>query len=260
MPGLSRKELLELLDSYGHCFGHVMIIPDLIGMASLGICVREVGGIIGLEVTRQLLRPSARFAKRLLDLALAAVIIPLVTPVLAVVAGLIKLESPGPVFFANERIGIGGCKFKALKLRSMVTNGDQVLSEYLTQNPSEAQSWRTCQKLERDPRVTRIGRFIRKTSIDELPQLWNVLKGDMSVVGPRPFLESQIDLYGPNFQLYKMVRPGITGLWQVSGRNRCTFAERVAFDSYVIQNWSVWMDIYILARTVSVVLTTRGAY
>ncbi len=260
MPSLSRNELLRLLDRYGHCFGHVMVIPDLIGMSSIGIRVREMRGIIGLEVTRQLLRPSAKIAKRMLDLAIAVTIVPLIAPAMLAIAALIRLESPGPVFFANERIGLGGRKFKAWKLRTMVVDGDEVLRQYLTENPEERFTFARQQKLRRDPRITRLGRILRKTSIDELPQLWNVLKGDMSVVGPRPFLESQIDLYGRSYELYKLVRPGITGLWQVSGRNQLSFADRVQLDAYCIQNWSVWMDIYILARTFGVVLTARGAY
>jgi Undecaprenyl-phosphate galactose phosphotransferase WbaP len=224
------------------------------------MCVRDVGGIIGLEVTRQLLRPSAQFAKRALDLAITIAFAPFALPLVALMAVLIRLESSGPALYANERIGYRGRTFKAWKLRSMVVNGDEVLRRYLNDHPEEKQTWQSKQKLKRDPRLTGIGRFLRKTSIDEIPQFWNVLKGDMSVVGPRPFLESQVEMYGPSFQLYKQVRPGITGLWQVSGRNHLTFKERVQLDAYVIQNWSVWMDIYILARTISVVLTAKGAY
>lgn len=120
--------------------------------------------------------------------------------------------------------------------------------------------WNATQKLKHDPRVTRVGRLIRKTSIDELPQFLSVLRGDMSLVGPRPILEEQIGMYGPAFDLYKQVRPGISGLWQVSGRNHLSFAERAKLDRYVIQNWSVWLDLYILARTASVVITGHGAY
>jgi lipopolysaccharide/colanic/teichoic acid biosynthesis glycosyltransferase len=173
---------------------------------------------------------------------------------------LIKLEDRGPIFYANERIGLRGRKFKAWKLRSMVMNGEAVLLDYLEKNPHERAQWQATQKLKRDPRLTRTGRFIRKTSIDELPQFWNVLIGEMSVVGPRPMLESQVDLYGPSFRLYKQVRPGVTGLWQVSGRNHLTFADRATLDKYVIQNWSVWLDIYILFRTVRAVITADGAY
>jgi Undecaprenyl-phosphate galactose phosphotransferase WbaP len=260
MPSLEREEMLRLLDLYGACFSHVLVIPNLIGMTSLGICAREMGGIVGLEVTRQLLRPSARFAKRTLDLAITLLAAPLIALIVAAAGILIKLESRGPVFYGNERIGLHGKRFKAWKLRSMQVNGDAVLAEYLAKHPEEAAVWQATQKLRRDPRVTRIGAIIRKASIDELPQFWNVLVGQMSVVGPRPVLEKQIVLYGPSFNLYKQVRPGMTGLWQVSGRNELTFFERVKLDKYVIQNWSVWLDLYILARTAGVVLTAKGAY
>jgi Undecaprenyl-phosphate galactose phosphotransferase WbaP len=248
------------VDRYGRCFGHLIVIPNLIGMTSLGICAREVGGMIGLEVSQKLLRPSSRVLKRLVDLVIAAVLLVPVALLLAVAGFLIKLEDGGPVFYSNERLGLGGKKFKALKLRSMVADGDRVFRQYLAANPEEASHWHNNQKLRLDPRLTRIGRIIRKTSIDELPQIWNVLIGEMSVVGPRPVLESQVGMYGPTFELYKQVRPGMTGLWQVSGRNHLSFAERVRLDKYVIQNWSVWMDLYILARTARVVLSADGAY
>ena len=260
MPSLSRKQLLGLLDRYGHCFGHVMVIPDLIGMASLGLSVREVGGIIGLEVTHKLLQPSAQFVKRLLDLVITLALAPFVLAIVALAAALIRLGSPGPALLTNERVGFGGRKFKVWKLRSMVINGEEVLQEYFARHPEDIPHWNLTQKLKNDPRVTPIGRIIRKTSIDELPQLWNVLVGDMSIVGPRPMLESQVPLYGAAFASYRRVRPGITGLWQISGRNHLTFAERARLDVYTIQNWSVWLDIYILARTISVVLTAKGAY
>ncbi len=260
MPELSRHELLDLVDRYGKCFGHLIIIPNLIGMTSLGISAREVGGIIGLEVAQQLLRPSARLLKRCLDVSLALSLAVPVALIVALAAIIIKLEDGGPAFYGDERIGLGGKKFKAWKLRSMMTNGAEVLSRHLDANPEEALAWHAAQKLKRDPRVTAIGRIIRKSSIDELPQLWNVIIGEMSVVGPRPILEKQIDLYGTAISLYTQVRPGITGLWQVSGRNHLSFAERAKLDKYVIQNWSVWLDLYILARTAKVVVLATGAY
>jgi Undecaprenyl-phosphate galactose phosphotransferase WbaP len=260
MPSLSRKELLRLLDQYGHCFRHIMVIPDLIGMASLGLSVREVSGVIGLEVTQKLLQPSARFAKRVLDLTLTLAISPVVMLTVAIAAILVRLESRGPILLANERVGMGGRKFKAWKLRSMVVNGDEVLKKHFERHPEALVEWQATQKLKNDPRVTRVGKIIRKASIDELPQLWNVLIGEMSLVGPRPMLEKQVALYGSGFESYRRVRPGITGLWQISGRNHLTFSERASLDSYTIRNWSVWMDIYILARTISVVLTANGAY
>ncbi len=260
MPRLEREEILRLIDLYGACFSHILVIPNLIGMTSLGICAREMGGIVGLEVTRQLLRPSARFAKRTLDLTISLLLAPLVAAIVAIAALMIKLEGPGPVFYGNDRIGLYGRKFKAWKLRSMRLDGDEVLERHLAEHPAEALEYHSTQKLKNDPRITRVGFFLRKTSIDELPQFFNVLIGQMSIVGPRPVLEKQISIYGPSFNLYKQVRPGITGLWQVSGRNHLAFSERVRMDKYVIQNWSVWLDIYILARTAGVVLTGKGAY
>ncbi len=260
MPSLEREELLGLIDLYSCCFSHVLVIPNLIGMTSLGICAREMGGIVGLEVTRQLLRPSARFAKRTLDLVITLLLSPFIAAIVAIAAILIKLEGPGPVFYGNDRVGFGGKIFKAWKLRSMQVNAHDVLTKYLDEHPEEALEWHFTQKLKKDPRITRIGAFLRKTSIDELPQFWNVLIGQMSVVGPRPMLENQVEMYGPSFGLYKQVHPGITGLWQVSGRNHLSFSERVRLDKYVIQNWSVWLDLYILARTAGVVLTGTGAY
>lgn len=260
MPGISREDLLSLLSGYGQCFGHLLVIPNLIGMTSLGISARNIGGIIGLEVRQELLRPTSRLMKRTLDLAITLLLAPVVIPIIAVVAILVLLESPGPVFHKCERVGRGGRVFKVWKIRSMVLNGDRALREYLEKNPSEYQEWNSTQKLKRDPRITRVGRIIRKTSIDELPQLWNVLIGEMSIVGPRPIQEDQIGMYGPSFILYKQVRPGITGLWQVSGRNHLPFSERVNLDRFVIQNWSVWLDIYVLALTARVVVTANGAY
>jgi Undecaprenyl-phosphate galactose phosphotransferase WbaP len=260
MPSLSRDEMLRLIDLYGACFSHVLVIPNLIGMTSLGICAREIGGIVGLEVTRQLLRPAARFAKRSLDLALVTAAAPFVSLIVGLFALLIKLDDGGPVFYGNKRIGVGGKNFDVWKLRSMSVNGEEILARYLDQNPSEAAEWHNRQKLKKDPRITRVGAIIRKTSIDELPQLWNVFVGQMSLVGPRPLLQNQVPLYGASFSLYKQVRPGITGLWQVSGRSDLSFHERVKLDKYVIQNWSVWLDLYILARTLGVVITGKGAY
>ncbi len=260
MPRLSNDELLKVLNCYGQCFSHVMVIPDMAGMASLGLNIREVGGIIGLEVTHSLLRPSAQLAKRIIDLLIAVPVALLSLPAIAMIAALIKLESKGPVFYCNERIGYRGRTFGAWKLRSMVVNGNEVLQKYFERHPDERLAWERTQKLKHDPRVTTIGRIIRKTSMDELPQLWNVLRGEMSIVGPRPFLRNQIEMYGPTFELYKRVRPGITGLWQISGRNHLPFSERVRLDAFLIQNWSVWLDLYIIARTVTAVLTAKGAY
>jgi lipopolysaccharide/colanic/teichoic acid biosynthesis glycosyltransferase len=142
----------------------------------------------------------------------------------------------------------------------MFQDAHYVLEQYLEDNPDARDEWERDQKLRYDPRVTRIGRFLRKTSLDELPQLWNVLRGEMSLVGPRPIVTKEIEKYGPYFGAYTMVKPGITGLWQVSGRNNTTYEERVQLDAYYVRNWSPWMDLYLLIRTIRIVLFAHGAY
>ncbi|WP_338064767.1 exopolysaccharide biosynthesis polyprenyl glycosylphosphotransferase [Thermus parvatiensis] len=207
-----------------------------------------------------MLLPGPRLAKRIIDVGLSLIGGLLLLPFLALIAILIKLDSPGPVLYGHTRIGQNGRRFKAWKFRSMVKDADKVLKEYLEKHPELREEWERDQKLRSDPRVTRIGRILRQTSLDELPQLWNVLRGEMSLVGPRPIVQDEVIKYGEKFALYIKVKPGMTGLWQVSGRNDTTYQERVNLDIYYIRNWSLWLDLYILARTVWVVLTRKGAY
>jgi lipopolysaccharide/colanic/teichoic acid biosynthesis glycosyltransferase len=194
----------------------------------------------------------------------------LFAPFLFIVIGLIKLDSPGPVFYSQERISMDRRRKKRLgadtrkifiyKFRSMYINADQMLTEHLANDQQARQEWNQTQKLRNDPRITPVGRWLRKFSIDEIPQLYNVLKGEMSLVGPRPMMTDQVKSYGKSFEAYSRVRPGLTGFWQVSGRNTTTFQERARFDLYYVHNWSIWLDLYILARTVWVVLSREGAY
>jgi Undecaprenyl-phosphate galactose phosphotransferase WbaP len=172
----------------------------------------------------------------------------------------VSLESPGPVFYGHRRIGRDHISFRAWKLRSMQVNGDELLQRILAEDGAMREEWYRDRKLRRDPRITRVGKFLRKTSLDELPQLWNVLRGEMSLVGPRPIVEEEVASYGENFSLYCRVTPGLTGLWQVSGRNAVSSRDRVRLDSYYVRNWSPWLDLHILARTAKVVLTGQGAY
>ena len=260
MPGAGRERLLQVVERCGACFSHVLVVPDLFGLSSLWVAARDLQGTVALEVRQQLLLPGPRLLKRVLDLAATLALGLFSLPVLALVAVAVKLDSPGPVFFAQTRIGKGGRKFRAWKFRTMVRDAEEVLERYLLEHPELREEWLQDQKLRRDPRVTRVGRFLRRTSLDELPQLWNVLRGEMSLVGPRPIVDAEVPRYGPRFALYAQVLPGITGLWQVSGRNDTTYEERVELDSYYVRNWSPWLDLYILARTVWVVLTARGAY
>ena len=198
-------------------------------------------------------RPSL-VLKRLVDLAGAAAGLALAIPLGLLVSVLIWLESGGPVFYRQERIGLGGRPFWMLKFRSMPVNAEGLLEAYLEAQPDRRQEFDSYQKLSPDPRPTPVGRLLRRFSLDELPQLWNVLKGEMSLVGPRPCLPEQLANYGRLIQDYSNFRPGMTGLWQVSGRNRLSFAERVSLDERYLQNWSLSWDWWILCATPRAVL------
>jgi undecaprenyl-phosphate galactose phosphotransferase len=172
-----------------------------------------------------------------------------------------RIRETGPkAIFGHVRVGRDGNTFRCLKFRTMVPNADEVLARVLAEDPEAREEWERNFKLKDDPRVTQIGAFLRSTSLDELPQLWNVLKGEMSVVGPRPVIEEELARYGDQLRYYLEARPGITGLWQVSGRNDTGYEDRVALDSWYVRNWSLWYDVVILVRTIAVVLKRKGAY
>ena len=196
-----------------------------------------------------------RFVKRAIDCMLVLLAAPVIVPLIAIAALLIARDGGSP-FYVQSRVGQNGRIFRMWKLRSMVPNADEILEKYLSENPEARAEWDSTQKLKTDPRITPIGKFIRKTSLDELPQLWNVLKGDMSLVGPRPMMVSQQDLY--HGQSYFRLRPGITGFWQISDRNECRFRDRVRFDDAYDAAVSLKTDTVVLMRTVSVVLRGTG--
>jgi len=260
MPDSPPAKMIGLLDRHGKTFSRIFMVPGLSGLSSIGVEIRDVSRILTLELRKSLLMAGPRAAKRCLDLVLSLAAIVCLAPVLLIIAALIKLESRGPALYRQSRIGLDRGQFFVWKFRSMVVNADQVLNDYLAANPELRAEWDRDQKLRNDPRISRIGRFLRKTSLDELPQLLNVLRGEMSLVGPRPIVDSEVRKYGESFALYTQVIPGLTGLWQVSGRNLTTYDERVELDNYYVRNWSPWLDIYLLARTVKVVVTGYGAY
>ena len=203
-------------------------------------------------------------AKRVLDLFLTSIALVVGFPFLATICLLIRLSSRGPIFYSQGRIGLGGREFRAWKFRSMQQNADQVLEAYLANNPAARWEWNEKHKLENDPRVTSIGKFLRASSLDELPQLWNILRGDMSLVGPRPIIDSPtydasyVHDYSEEFEAYKTVRPGLTGLWQVRCRNAGVYELRIYWDMYYIRNWCVWLDLYLIMRTIKTVLMREG--
>ena len=198
--------------------------------------------------------------KRGLDLALIFLALPLLVPIFGIIALMMKLKEPdGRIFFSHQRMGFGGKPFGCLKFRSMKENGDEILAQYLKQNPQEVEYFEKYHKYEHDPRITKLGDFLRRSSLDELPQLINVLKGEMSIVGPRPCAQYERKDMGEYADLILAVKPGITGLWQVSGRSDVDFATRAGMDTWYMKNWSIWNDIVIIIKTFKVVLVREGA-
>lgn len=217
-------------------------------------------GLVGVELVHKLGNPLNQLSKRLIDVLLVIISLPIALPLLALIAIAVRLDSRGTSFYKHERIGKDGRTFHVWKVRTMVVDADEVLKEYLAKHPGLLQEWNENHKLKQDPRITRLGQFLRRSSLDELPQIFNILKGDMSVVGPRPIVNSEIIYYGNVFELYMLVKPGLTGIWQVSGRNNTDYKTRVRLDEYYVRNWTIWLDIYILFRTVWVVVKQHGAY
>ncbi len=240
-------------------FAHVLVIPSLFSWSHLWMRPKSLGNMLGLEMP-QTSRPGHEFFKRLLDVVVSGGLMVFLAPLFFGVALAIKLDSPGPALFGHRRIGRRGSFFQAWKFRTMLLNGDEILKQHLSENEAAREEWERDHKLRNDPRVTRVGRILRKTSLDELPQLWNVLKNEMSLVGPRPIVQAEVSRYGAAFSEYTCVKGGLTGLWQVSGRNDTTYDERVRLDTMYVRNRSVWLDLFILYRTVGVVLFGSGAY
>jgi len=222
--------------------------------------IKDIGGIVGFASTHNLTKKTNRFAKRAIDIALLIVSFPLVLPLCIVVAIIIKITSPGPVFYGHLRVGKNGKPLKCWKFRSMCKDADKKLDALLAQNPDMREQWERERKFVDDPRVTPFGKFIRKTSIDELPQFWNILAGEMSFIGPRPVTKGELVKYGSQADYILSVTPGLSGMWQTSGRSDTEYEERITLDTYYIQNWSVWLDIWLIIKTVWIVFKRKGAY
>ena len=198
--------------------------------------------------------------KRASDLLLSVPLLIFVAPLMLALAALIRLSDGGPAIFAHTRCGLNGSMFKCFKFRTMYVDAQARLDDLLASDPAAAAEWSQFQKLRNDPRVTPVGRFLRKSSLDELPQLLNILRGEMGVVGPRPVTSAELHRYGAAYAFYRAVRPGVLGLWQVNGRNTLTYDQRVAMDVEYVRTWTPWSDIAILLKAVPVVLFGRGAF
>jgi UDP-galactose-lipid carrier transferase len=237
------------------------VVPAMRGIPLYGMEIHHFfrHEVIMMRVRNNLLRPVIRLSKRCFDILGSAVLLCLFSPLLILI-GLIVRSDGGPVLFGHNRVGLRRSSFRCLKFRSMVANADEVLQELLARDPQARVEWAADFKLKQDPRITWIGGFLRNFSLDELPQLWNVLKGEMSLVGPRPLVEEELARYGDQLDYYLQVRPGMTGLWQVSGRSDVDYSHRVYLDVWYVKNWSLWYDIAILFKTFKAVLNKQGAY
>jgi lipopolysaccharide/colanic/teichoic acid biosynthesis glycosyltransferase len=258
MPEMDAASMLNVIERFADGYTNVLVIPDLFNLTYFGAPTRYLGGALGIEVQRQLLLRGPRFIKRTMDVLLTFIGCVAILPLLVLFGIIIKLDSQGPVFHRQKRLGQDGVRFSALKFRTMFADAEQRLAGILARDPAFRAEYEQFHKLANDPRVTRVGRVLRKYSLDELPQLWNVLVGEMSLVGPRPYLEREIPDMEQKEAIILRVKPGITGIWQVTWRNESTFEQRLQLDVEYVRNWSPWLDLYVLARTVPVVLGGTG--
>jgi Undecaprenyl-phosphate galactose phosphotransferase WbaP len=255
-----QKELAKLLNDSVSTFRYSILVPDFFSATNIWMSVRDFDGILGFVTSHRLRMFWNLGIKRLMDLGIVVIGGFILLPLFFTISLLVKISSPGPVLYGHKRLGQNGKPFTAYKFRSMVQNSNEVLDVLLKSDPGLREEWLENHKLKHDPRVTRIGKFLRRTSLDEFPQLINILKGEMSLVGPRPIVDDEVKKYGEDFNRIFSVKPGLTGLWQVSGRSDTDYGERISFDTYYLQSWSVWLDIWILYKTFGVVVRGKGAY
>ncbi|HZA43877.1 MAG TPA: undecaprenyl-phosphate galactose phosphotransferase WbaP [Rubrobacter sp.] len=260
MPHTRREQVAEIVGVASIRFRHVLIIPNLNGVTNSAVVARDLAGTLAVEIKYNLLNPWALRAKRIADVVSTAIGGVLILPLILVLALLVFAESGGPIFYKDRRMGRDGSLFSCVKFSTMVPDAEALLQRMIETEPELREEYSRYHKLRDDPRVTRVGRFLRKTSLDELPQLWNVLRGEMSLVGPRPYLPRESKEIGITQSEILRVPPGITGPWQVTGRNQASFDERVQMDACYVRDWSVWLDLVLLARTTKTVVLGKGAY
>ena len=259
MPHTRREHLQKYVSTASLSFRRVVVIPDLAGITNSAVVARDFSGTFGVEIEYNLLNPWAQRMKRMVDVGAMLLGGIFALPIIMFLAALVWLESGGPVFYKDVRMGRGEKMFPCIKFRTMIPNAEEMLRRLLEEDWEAREEYLKYHKLRNDPRVTRVGRFLRKTSLDELPQIWNVLRGEMSLVGPRPYLSRESEDIGDTQGEILRVTPGITGPWQVSGRSNTSFDERVHMDGVYVRDWSVWLDFVILARTFKCLLFSRNA-
>jgi undecaprenyl-phosphate galactose phosphotransferase len=256
---VGRDMAAKLLQGDRSASDELMILLDSSTLQSSGVEVEQLESLLLMKYRYNLLQPVNFTLKRALDILATAVLLIVLSPLMALIALLVRASSAGPVFFVQERIGKAGRRFGCLKFRTMWQDADQRLEKLLAADDAVRAEWMKYSRISRDPRVTGVGRLLRRLSLDEWPQLWNILKGKMSLVGPRPYMPRELEKIGSFLEVITRVRPGLTGLWQVSGRKETAFDERLLLDEYYVRNWSLWLDTVILLRTVRAVLQARGA-
>lgn len=262
MPGAGKERLQGLINHLQHKVDRILFVPDIFGIAVLGTNLQHFSTeeAFALEMKNNLSNPVNILIKLCFDIisslfALLVLVIPM-----AAIAVLIKLDSKGPAFLSQERVGKRGNIFKCIKFRSMYENADEILESILANSPELRDRWDHYWKLDNDPRITRFGKFLRSTSLDELPQIFNVLRGEMSLVGPRPYLPREQQVLQDHSEIIHSVKPGITGLWQVSGRSTTSNEYRLTLDSWYVRNWNLWLDIVIILKTIRIVIMREGAF
>ena len=246
MPTSGSDRVRQVFNEYAQHYRRVLIIPDLFGIRSLSVAAKDICGVLSLELDQRLTLFFPRLIKRCFDLGVSTTLALFLSPLLLFLCAAVRFTSRGPIFYGQQRIGKNQQIFKVWKFRTMVVNADAVLQSHLDADPALREEWERDHKLKRDPRVTWVGRLLRKSSLDELPQLWNVICGEMSLVGPRPITHSEGARYGESLGQYLRVMPGVTGLWQISGRNDTTYELRTRIDDYYVRNWSLYLDMYIV--------------
>ena len=255
------RDYVDLIEDLHRNFSDIYVVPALRGLPLYGMEINTFfrHEVLLLRVRNILSRRMPRMLKRTFDVAGALCLLGLLSPLMLFLTWRIRSDG-GRALYAHPRIGRAGKPFNCLKFRSMIVDADKTLEELLANDADLREEWAADYKLKNDPRITQIGKFLRGSSLDELPQLWNVLRGEMSLVGPRPVVAEEQERFGKHIHYYETVRPGMTGLWQISGRNDTDYSNRVYLDAWYVKNWSLWIDIVILIKTIGVVLKKQGAY
>jgi len=263
MPNLLEEKLLALIHELQPYCDNIYVVPQLWGLPMMNL---QVDGflrerVMMLKLSNNLAKPWNGWLKRALDLMLGTVLTLIALPICMIVAILVKLDSKGPALFVQDRLGYRGRNFRCLKFRTMRVGGEEMLAQYLKSNPHAMDEWQKYAKLRQyDPRLTRLGGFLRRWSLDELPQLFNVLKGEMSLVGPRPYLPPELSRIGIDLHTILSARPGMTGFWQVSGRNQLTLEDRVKLEAWYVRNWTAWLDCIVFSKTFRIILFPENGF